>query len=240
VLLIGSLIGINVAVWLLWSLAGQDPETPLYRFMVEHFLVSRVHLAAGHFWTLLTSEFSHQQPWHLALNMVVLYSFGGVLIRRWGAKTFLVFYLAAAIVASLAHVAVGLLIGRDAAALGASGATAALLAAFSVFHPRHRILVFGAIPVPAFVGALLFVAVDVWGVVAQSTGGGLPIGHGAHLGGAAFGFLYAWLRRNPAEWRPSDEEVVALLEKARAGGLDALNETERTRLEAILRQARGQ
>jgi membrane associated rhomboid family serine protease len=240
VLLIRSLIGINVAVSLLWWLADPDPETALRGFMVEHFLVSRAHLAAGHFWTLLSSEFSHEQPWHLALNMMVLYSFGGVLIRRWSAKTFLIFYLTAAAVASLAHVVVGLLIARDAAALGASGAVAALLAAFSVFHPRHRILVFGVIPMPAFVGALLFVAIDVWGVVAQSTGGGLPIGHGAHLGGAAFGFLYAWLKRDPAEWWPSEDEVAALIEKARAGGVDALNATERQRLEALLRQARGQ
>ena len=237
-LLLRLLIGANVAVFLLW-LAGADASRPLYRFMVENFLVSRAHLAAGHYWTLLTSAFSQIEVWHLALNMMVLYSFGPVLIRRWGPRTFLLFYLTAAIVASFGHVAVGSLIGRDVPALGASGAMSAVLAAFTVFHPRHKILLFGFVPMPAYVGTLLFVGLDVWGLVAQSGGGGLPIGHGAHLGGAAFGFAYASLNRSPAVLPLSDAEMWALIEKARAGGLEALSPGERAQLDALLRDTRG-
>ena len=38
---------------------------------------------------------------------------------------------------------------------------------------------------------LLLVGFDVWGLVSQADGGGLPIGHGAHLGGALFGALWS-------------------------------------------------
>jgi membrane associated rhomboid family serine protease len=43
------------------------------------------------------------------------------------------------------------------------------------------------------VGALAFIGLDVWGLIAQAEGGGLPIGHGAHLGGAFTGILYYFL-----------------------------------------------
>src|SRR5206468_4045032 len=121
------------------------------------FLVSRELLNDGHYWTLLTSEFSHREVWHLAMNMMVLYSFGRVLVQIWGARRFLVFYLSAAVAASIAHVSVGWLIGRDNPALGASGAVSACLAAFAFLYPRHRILLFGAVPMPAWVATLLFV-----------------------------------------------------------------------------------
>ena len=48
---------------------------------------------------------------------------------------------------------------------------------------------------PAMVGAVLFVGLDIWGVVAQAEGGGLPIGHGAHLGGAIAGLIYFFILR---------------------------------------------
>ena len=237
-LLLRALIGINVVVFLLWQF-GNDPSRPLYALMGTNFLVSWGHLAHGYFWTLLTSAFSHEAVWHIAFNMMMLYSFGTVLVHRWGSRRFLAFYLAAAIVASLAHVGVGWLIGRHEAALGASGATSALLAAFTVFHPRHKILIFAIIPMTAYVGTALFVGLDVWGLVAQSTGGGLAIGHGAHLGGAAFGFVYAWLRREPTGTFLSEADIVALIDKARAGGVEALTPVERAQLAALLRDTRG-
>ena len=75
-------------------------------------------------------------------------------------------------------------------ALGASGAIAGLVLVFSLIFPREKILLMGIIPVPALFGALAFVGLDLWGLTAQAHGGGLPIGHGAHLGGALTGMLY--------------------------------------------------
>jgi rhomboid-like protein len=220
------LIGLNVAVFLLWVFGAA--EARLGDFLDENFLVSRAHLAEGRFWTLLTAGFSHAELWHLALNMMVLHSFGTVLVYRWGEERFVVFHLAAIVVASCGHVVVGLLIGRDQPALGASGAVSAALAAFAYLYPRHRILVFGIVPLPAWLAALVFVGLDVWGVVAQSAGGGLPIGHGAHLGGAVFGLVYSVLTRRPPL---SEQELALLVEKLQAGGLESLSPEERARLD---------
>ncbi len=184
------IIAINVVVFLAWQAARVDPS--LEQVMAANFLVSTTHLLHGYWWTLITSAFSHIEFWHIALNMFVLWSFGTILEKLWGIRVFVVFYMVAAVVASASHCLVSSLVmgNPDINALGASGAVSGLLLAFALMFPHHKILVFGVIPVPALVGALAFVAIDVWGLFAQSRGGGLPIGHGAHLGGAICGLVF--------------------------------------------------
>jgi rhomboid-like protein len=184
-----AIVAANILVFLAWQAATVAPA--LQVFMVTNFLVSTTHLLHGLVWTLLSAAFSHSELWHLVLNMFVLWSFGTVLEHLWGARTFLLFYLAAAVVASLCHCLGSSLLmhNPDIPALGASGAVSGLLLAYALIFPRHRILLFGIIPVPALAGVLAFVGIDLWGLVAQSRGGGLPIGHGAHLGGALAGAL---------------------------------------------------
>lgn len=182
-------LAINTGVFVLWLLLGQSP------FMVENFLVSWDALAAGRWWTLLTSEFSHLWFLHFFVNMYVLTSFGPIVEYRITSGSFLSFYLVAAVVASLAHAGVSAFVmGKpELPALGASGAISGVILLFSFLYPRASILLFGIIPMPAMTGALLFVGLDIIGLIAQFEGGGLPIGHGAHLGGAATGALYYWL-----------------------------------------------
>jgi membrane associated rhomboid family serine protease len=189
-------IGLNVIVFLVWQAASYSPG--LYEFMTENFLVSTTRLMHGYWWTLMTSAFSHSELWHLAINMIVLWSFGTVLEHFWGTRVFVLFYLATAVFASVSHCAASsFVMGNDnISALGASGAVSALLLAYALHFPRHRILLFGIIPLPALAGVLAFVGLDLWGLIAQGRGGGLPIGHGAHLGGALAGALiyYLYLR----------------------------------------------
>lgn len=179
---------LNAAVFAAWLVVGQSP------FMLENFLVSWDALVAGRTWTLLTSEFSHLWPLHFFINMYVLWSFGPIVENTIGSGRFLSFYLVAAVVASLGHAGVSaFVLGQPGLpALGASGAISGVILLFSFLYPRARILLFGIIPMPAMIGALLFVGLDVIGLIAQVEGGGLPIGHGAHLGGAATGALYYW------------------------------------------------
>jgi membrane associated rhomboid family serine protease len=185
---------INLAVYLAWNFwpAGR-------LFMATHFLLSGLHLREGIYWTLLTSVFSQNMFLHLAFNMVALLSFGPPIERLMGHLHFAAFYVVCGVTASIGHVLSSkyFLGAEDQMALGASGAVAGLLLVFSLLFPRSKILVFGIIPVPALYGALAFVAIDVWGLVAQSRGHGLPIGHGAHLGGALAGAIYyfIWGRR---------------------------------------------
>jgi membrane associated rhomboid family serine protease len=184
-----TIIVVNVLVFLAWQKSDAVPG--LRTFLVDHFLVSTAHVVHGHVWTLVTAAFSHSELWHLAINMFVLWSFGSVLERLWGTRIFVIFYLVAAVVASICHClgSTFLMHNSDISALGASGAVSGLLMAYALSFPHHRILLFGIIPVPALAGVLAFVGIDLWGLIAQSRGGGLPIGHGAHLGGALAGAL---------------------------------------------------
>jgi len=240
------IIAINVLVFLAWQAAGYNEA--LKQVMAGNFLVSPAHLAHGHWWTLITSAFSHIDLWHIALNMFVLWSFGTVLERLWGIRVFVVFYLTAAIVASASHCFVSsVLIGDpNISALGASGAVSGLLLAFALMFPKHKILVFGVIPVPALVGALAFVAIDLWGLFAQTQGGGIGIGHGAHLGGALCGFLFWALYLRSRFKRPmqsssfqmamTPEEVAEfqrLRQKLDHEGPEALTPKEKVFLEQI-------
>lgn len=203
----------NSAVFAAWLILGQTP------FMTENFLVSWDALAAGRYWTLLTSEFSHAWFLHFFLNMIVLASFGPVVEQTLGSGRFLRFYLAAAVVSSLSHAGVSafLLSRPDIPALGASGAISGVILLFAFMYPRAQILLFGLIPLPALVGALVFVGLDIVGLVAQFDGGGLPIGHGAHLGGAVTGMLYfLFVVRSRLRYRQIEAIDFAGFDKSRA------------------------
>ena len=183
-------IVINIAVFIAWQLAFKD-RSDLY-FMSKNFLVSWISLTDQRFWTLITSVFSHNSFIHLFLNMFVLNSFGPIVEMNLGRISFIKFYLFAGVFSSLCHAVVSNLLLHQAGlpALGASGAISGLIFVFSLLYPKEKIVLFGLIPLPAIWGALAFVGLDIWGLVAQAEGGGLPIGHGAHLGGAAAGLAY--------------------------------------------------
>jgi len=164
-------------------------------FMSANFLVSWEALAEGRWWTLIGACFSHIMLIHILINMLVLNNFGKLLERMLGSWFILLFYLVAGVVSSLSHAVVSAWFIGDPAlpALGASGSIAGLILIFSLLFPKEKILLLGIIPLPAMVGALAFIGLDIWGLLAQAKGGGLPIGHGAHLGGAFTGIVWYFL-----------------------------------------------
>jgi membrane associated rhomboid family serine protease len=245
------IVALNAIVFVAWLVAARGSD--LWSLLAVNFMVSTNRLQHGLWWTLLTAAFSHQELWHFVLNMVVLWSFGSVLERLLGPRLFVAFYLVSALVSSASHCLVSsLLLGDDRiAALGASGAVSAVLIAFSLAFPRNRILLFGIVPIPALVGAALFVAIDLWGLLAQTRGAALPIGHGAHLGGALCGAVLwaAMLRhrvrpagRGPRELSLTPGEVEAfdrIRAKLNAEGPEALTPKERAFLQGLRSRALG-
>jgi rhomboid-like protein len=198
---VNAILFVNVAVALLWL-----TSTPSIPALADNFLISWTHLTSGRVWTLLTSVFSHNMLFHLLINMIVLTSFGPPLERLMGPWRFLAFYLAAGAVGSLAHALVSnFLLDRPAqAALGASSALAGVLLLFALVFPRARVLFFFVLPLPAIAAALIFIGLDIWGLFAQVEGGGLPIGHGAHLGGALTGIVFYLLAGRRLRQRGSE------------------------------------
>ncbi|RZA07059.1 MAG: rhomboid family intramembrane serine protease [Proteobacteria bacterium] len=187
-ILVPIIIAINIFVYLAWN----APALGLTEFLARNCLVSYAGLQEGRYFPLLGSVFSHEGLFHLLVNMFVLNSFGTLLELVLGRRAFLSFYLIAGVVASLSHCLVSnfILHAPELNALGASGAIAGLVVVFSFLFPKEKLLLFGFIPVPAFLGAFLVVGLDIWGLMAQVRGGGFPIGYGAHLGGAAAGLVY--------------------------------------------------
>ena len=182
-------ITLNSIVFALWKF------TDTYPLMKQHFIVSYSLLESGMYWTLMTSVFSHNMFFHFFINMYVLHSFGSFLESYLGLLKFGFIYLLAGLVGSISHCFTSaLLLGSpELPAVGASGAVAGIILVFSLCFPREKILLLGIIPIPAFFGAILFIGLDLWGLYAQSTGSGLPIGHGAHLGGAFTGLILYFL-----------------------------------------------
>ena len=188
---VNLIIAINILVFCLWYILPTE-------FMFYNFLVSYSGLVEGRYWTLITSVFSHNSFFHIFINMYVLLGFGQAMEMVMGTKRFVTFYLLAGILASLTHslVSAYILHDPDLPALGASGAVAGLILLFSLLFPREKILLLGIIPLPAIFGALVFVGLDIWGLVSQAQGTSiLPIGHGAHLGGAFTGLIFYFFTR---------------------------------------------
>ncbi len=198
------IIFINIAVYLLWNFSGAGAGATDPTFMVNNFLVSWTGLFEGRYWILLTSAFSHIMLIHIFMNMYVLHSFGSIVESSIGSLKFVKFYLIAGVVSSLSHAMVSALLLQqpELPALGASGAVAGTVLLFALLFPKQKILIFGLIPIPAIWGVVLLAGLDIWGLVAQAEGGGLPIGHGAHLGGTLTGIIYylLFIRRRSSKF----------------------------------------
>jgi len=185
---VSVIIKINIAVFFLWMIgAFTNPE-----FMIRNFLVSWKGLREGRVWTLVKAVISHNMLFHIFINMYVFYGFGVGLENALGGRRFLLFYLGAGIFASLCHALVSAFwIGDNTLqALGASGAISGVILLYSLMFPSEKLFLFGILPIPALMASILVVGLDIWGLIQQTKGGSLPIGHGAHLGGALYGLIY--------------------------------------------------
>jgi membrane associated rhomboid family serine protease len=153
----------------------------------------------------LTYGFLHnpESLWHLVGNMFGLWVFGRALEERFGGKEFLRYYLIAIVLGGIVWSARQyFLVGSylqwadpsRMICMGASGGIAALIVLFCLLYPRNTILLFFAIPLPAWMFGVLVVASDLTGSwAAHSTPAGMAraaIAFDVHLAGAALGLAY--------------------------------------------------
>lgn len=159
------------------------PEV-LSKMMLSPYKV--VHNKA--YYRILTHGFIHSDGMHLAINLFVLWEFGSVVEREFGAG-FPFLYFGAIIVASIPAI-VKHKNNISYNSLGASGAVSAVLMAFIVAHPSHTLLLFFVIPIPAILAGLLFFIFER----SMQKRGGTGIAHDAHIYGAGFGLIYALIK----------------------------------------------
>jgi len=163
------------------------------------------------YYRILTHGFLHANWTHIIVNMLVLWSFGRVLLQYfsyiWGSFGPLLFvglYLSAIIVSSLYSVAKH----KDDygySAVGASGATSAIVFASIFFDPWNMVYFFGFIPIPG----ILFGAIYLIYSFRMSKRGTDNIGHDAHFWGAVYGFTFP-LFFKPQLWRFFFERLISL------------------------------
>lgn len=142
-------------------------------------------------WTIVTYMFLHAGIAHLFFNLLGLFFFGPRLEGRLGGRGFLLLYF----LSGIGGAVFSLIFAREAAVVGASGAVYGVLLGFAMFWPRERIYIYGIIPVEAWLLASILVFVSL--AAGTNPGGGSRTAHFAHLGGAAFAFVFLKLW----EWR---------------------------------------
>ena len=173
---------------------SQSQINNLMRFLA---LEPDVYKRPWNFWQLLTHGFAHSSInsessiFHIASNMIVLFFLGRPLEQRMGSSEFLKFYLIAIVVSGIGFVVLNIG-GPNIPAVGASGAVSAVLALFIFLYPKQTLLLFGVIPMPAWVLGVFVILTDVM----RAFDPGSMIAWQSHLTGFAFGALYFYMQWN--------------------------------------------
>jgi membrane associated rhomboid family serine protease len=160
-------------------------------------------------WTFISYMFVHANLLHLLANMLMLFVFGTAVEGRMGSRNFLMYYFFCGVGAAVfSLLLVGLMpVGPF---VGASGAVLGVAVAFAMYWPDAELIVF---PIPMPIKArTLVIGLVVLDLIGSWLWPGDGIAHIAHLGGAAFGYLFfraqSLSRRTPSQPARTVERVV--------------------------------
>jgi len=139
-------------------------------------------------WAFITSIFLHADFLHLFFNLFALFFFGIYLERIIGNGSFAALFIVSGIAGNLGY----LLTSSNPyiPAIGASGAIYGIIGTLAVIAPSLLVYIYGFVPVPMALAAVIWALIDVAGLFTPS-----GVAHGAHLGGMIVGLIYgAYLR----------------------------------------------
>lgn len=137
-------------------------------------------------WMFVTSIFLHGNFWHLFVNLIVLYFFGGELERRIGSTNFLMIFLSSGIIASFGHLIYSFFTS-PVPAVGASGALFGVFATLAIIAPEIKVLFFFFIPMRIKYALIFFVIYNLI-LITQET----MIASAAHLTGILVGLMFGF------------------------------------------------
>ena len=236
------LILINVVCYAIQLLPGVGSIfTSIFEYSPTLFL-------HGQIWRGITYGFLHDPNsiFHILFNMFGLWMFGSTVEDRLGPKKFLIFYLSAVLFSALFSI-LYLIFGANPTVIGASGGVIAVVTLFSIYYPNTELLIWGIVPIKAWVSTLLFILISISGTVS----GAGNTAHLTHLGGVLFAFIYYFWdkkgfslshtlkvkkegpiihyfepRKSRQEIKSEKEEVDRVLKKISSEGMQSLTEDE--------------
>lgn len=144
-------------------------------------------------WSLLTYAFVHSGFWHVLWNMYFLFIFSKFVLNLFSGKRFLTIYLMGAMAGGLLYllsysIFPELVARMPSSLVGASAAVNAIIVFIATYSPNTQLQVFRIFNIKLWHIATFFVLSDLIRVSLNEDNMGGMI---AHLGGAAFGYIYA-------------------------------------------------
>ncbi len=190
-----ALITLNVVVFLSYWPLFSNPLA-LNRFFYEWALIPGLLQIKGAYYSLVTMMFLHGGLLHLAGNMLFLWIFGDNIEDKMGHILFLLFYLAAGVLAGLAQVMAAP--GSMVPTVGASGAIAGVMGGYLLLFPKARvdvvlffIVFYRIIVIPAWIMLALWFGLQLFsGIGADPLKGG--VAYWAHMGGFIAGLALTY------------------------------------------------
>jgi membrane associated rhomboid family serine protease len=191
------LIIANVAVFVLQN-QSQEVMEGLFALWPLQSIDPRWHFQV---WQIVTYAFLHDTHniYHLLFNMLGLWVFGTGIEQYVGPRRLLVCYFASVVTAALTQLFVPMLFGTPPGpTIGASGGVFGLILAYAVMFPKRKVAVYFVIPMPVWLFATLYAALELFlGVTGTASG----VAHFAHLGGMVGSALVIMQWRRPAAYR---------------------------------------
>jgi rhomboid protease GluP len=174
------LLALNVAIFGLMLAWGIDPMQPAIDDLIQWGANYGPKTTQGEWWRMFTCMFLHIGVLHLLFNMIALWNVGGFMERLLGSTGFLVLYLLAGLLGSMASVAWNPFV----VSAGASGAIFGLYGGLLAFLMQHRAMQQHAFLAALRSNTLAFLGYNlVFGFLQQG------IDMAAHLGGLVGGFV---------------------------------------------------
>lgn len=194
--LLFRLIFINIAVFLaasVWLILHRLFNSDGYVLLKYFELPSNLSVFITRPWTLITYMFLHTDFLHLLFNMLWLYWFGNLFLRHFTEKHLAGIYFMGGMFGGLLYMLAYNVFPMFAGVvdyaylLGASASVLAIVVATAVRVPNDEVylMFLGAVKLKYI--AIFVVALSFLNVISDNAGGNI-----AHIGGAAFGFLFAY------------------------------------------------
>ena len=199
--MLSRLMLINIVIWLIclfisvftWLFNISDIS-----FVTKLFAVpSDISALAEKPWSVFTYMFLQEQFGHLFFNMLMLYYGGKIFLQYFSEKQLLLTYIFGGLFGALFFILAfnAFPVFEDmkghAFALGSSASVLSILIAAATYRPDYTLNLFLLGQVKMKWVAIVFVVIDFLSITKGNSGG-----HIAHLGGALWGFLYAFLLKS--------------------------------------------